>query len=141
MSDIIEMDKTLAEFDGWSLGTVGYYGQRDGEIDDETDWQVENRAWLDQMEIESVGRYWVKIAENKYYEYHDLRYHKDWNLIMPVWVKFRDLRFDNESAEKGHSEWCGSLSWYLYSSNEPARFCERLYYAITWYNSLKRVEK
>lgn len=63
-----------------------------------------------------------------------LKYHSDWNWLMPAWVKFRNLNLDS----KEYSEWCSSLGWYLYSSDEPSRFCERVAYAIQWYNTLKK---
>lgn len=60
----------------------------------------------------------------------DIVYHQSWDALMPVWMKFRDLEIKNPE----HAEWCYSLSWYLYSSNDPKRFWERLCYAIKWFN-------
>lgn len=65
---------------------------------------------------------------------NQLEFHSDWNWLMPAWIKFRNLNLDS----KEYSEWCSSLGWYLYSSDEPSRFCERLAFAIKWYNTLKK---
>lgn len=62
------------------------------------------------------------------------QYHTSWDFLMPVWIKFRNLNLDS----KEYSEWCSGLGWYLYSSDEPSRFCERIAYAIQWYNTLKK---
>ena len=62
------------------------------------------------------------------------RYDKFWDWIMPVWIKFRDLNIDS----KEYSDWLSSLSWYMYSANEPKALFERLVYAIKWYNEQKK---
>jgi hypothetical protein len=72
----------------------------------------------------------VFLYDNAWTPVPRLKYHSSWDWIIPVWIKFRKLELDN----KYFSEWCNSLSWYLYSSDEPSRFAERLYYAIQWYN-------
>lgn len=68
---------------------------------------------------------------------NDLKYHTSWEWIMPVWIKFRKIEAPIE-LEKSFSEWLSSLGWYLYSSDEPIRFFERLVYAIKWYNEQKK---
>jgi hypothetical protein len=60
-----------------------------------------------------------------------LEFNVRWDWIMPVWMKFRDL--DLESNPE-YEQWIHSLQWYLFSSDEPGRFCDRLVYAIKWYN-------
>lgn len=62
------------------------------------------------------------------------KYSTDWNSLMSVWMKFRDLNIDI----KEYSDWLSSLSWYMYSANEPKQFFERLVYAIKWYNEQKK---
>lgn len=62
-----------------------------------------------------------------------------WDGVMPVWVKFRDLDFVEDSKEDlKHRDWIDSLFWYLYSSSEPKRFSQRIAHAIKWYNSTKK---
>lgn len=108
-------DKTdnelIAEFHGWKKYKVGE--KRTGQ------WH-----WTFQQ--------WGKAN----FDSGSFQYHTSWDWIMPVWVKFRDLDFveDSESDHK-HMDWINSLQWYLFSSDEPKRFAERLAYAIKWYNS------
>jgi hypothetical protein len=64
-----------------------------------------------------------------------LKYDTSWDWIMPVWIKFRNLNCSYPRYE----EWINSLQWYLYSSDEPKRFFERLVYAIKWYNENTKV--
>lgn len=59
-----------------------------------------------------------------------LNYHERWDLLMPVWIKWRKTVPISSEAE----EWTSSLSYYLLTSDEPKRFFERMYYAITWLN-------
>lgn len=66
-----------------------------------------------------------------------LRFDKSWDWIMPVWAKFRDLEMTH--GNKGaHGRWIYSLQWYLFSSDDPKPFAERMHYAIKWYNSTKQ---
>lgn len=59
----------------------------------------------------------------------------DWNKLMPVWIKFRDLEFTKDSQlYRDHQDWIVALQCYLFSSDDPKRFADRLYYAIKWYN-------
>lgn len=68
----------------------------------------------------------------------DLKYHKSWDWLMPVWIKFRNLEFSEDSqSDHDHRDWINSLQWYLFSSDEPKRFAERMVFAIKWYNSQK----
>lgn len=126
--------KLIANFMGLQFVRVGYTG-----TDSETKWQRENADWFDRhydFHDNSVGDYAVNIEKDLIFWQSDLNYYTSWDCIMPVWVKFRDLDFveDSESDHK-HMDWINSLQWYLFSSDEPKRFAERLAYAIKWYNS------
>lgn len=68
----------------------------------------------------------------------DLNFHRSWDLLMPVWVKFRNLVNDNKHVLESNRR-LDSLSWYLYCANEPKTFHERMYYAIQWYNSQQKL--
>lgn len=59
-----------------------------------------------------------------------LNYHERWDLLMPVWIKWRNT----VPVCKDSDDWKNSLSYYLLTSDEPKRFHHRLYYAIIWYN-------
>lgn len=77
-------------------------------------------------------KYWSRPGWQGQHE--TLRFHDSWDWIMPVWIKFRDLF---EPPNTKHEDWINSLQWYLFSSDSPKRFAERLAYAIKWYNSTK----
>lgn len=60
-----------------------------------------------------------------------IQYERSWDVLMPVWIKFRNLNIKGEEYDK----WLDALGWYLYNSNEPGSFFERLVQAIKWLNS------
>jgi hypothetical protein len=76
--------KIIAKFMGLDAVTIGYYG-----MDNETEWQVKNREWLDRPEIveqynNSVGDYYVNIKRNIIIPQEEINYSKDWNDLMGV---------------------------------------------------------
>lgn len=78
-------------------------------------------------------RFWSDAkAINRFYS-ESLHYHESWDELMPVWTKFRQLM--KPGSNDMFDEWVNSLGYYLLSSERPDRFCERLYYAIQWYNN------
>ncbi len=74
----------IAEFLGFEKVRIGYFG-----MSDQTKWQVKNEQWLERNEIDSVGWYIVNVKKNKFFEWNDVAYHKDWNWLMPAWFKFQ----------------------------------------------------
>lgn len=93
MSDkqwIDEGIEKIAAFEGWQLVSIGYCGRRDGRDDDETEWQIANKGWLEKMGINSVGKYFVNIKEDKFieqfneHEEDNLNYYTNWNHMMRV---------------------------------------------------------
>lgn len=62
---------------------------------------------------------------------NEIKYHSSWDWLMTAWIKFRNLNIKGEE----YDQWLDGLGWYLYSSDEPILFFERLVYAIKWYNS------
>lgn len=82
-----EQNILIAKFMGFELIRVGYVGQNDGDVDDETDWQRENDRWLDEVGISSVGRYIVNVPEKKWFLWEDVRYDESWEWLMPVGEK------------------------------------------------------
>lgn len=70
------------------------------------------------------------------YNAEELRFEQSWDWIIPAWIRFRDLDFPkNSDLELKHTAWVTSLQWYLFSSNEPKRFTERMAYAIKWFET------
>jgi hypothetical protein len=130
----LQKKKVIANFMGYEFVTVGYTGTKS-----ETRWQKKNIDWFDShydFHDNSVGDYAVNIEENKIEWQDDLKYFESWDCIMPVWTKFRDLDEEGEQFDG----WITSLGWYLFSSDTPDRFADRLYYAIKWYNTKRTPE-
>lgn len=87
----------IAKFMGLELIRIGYYGRK-GLEDGETEWQVENREWLDKPEIvafydHSVGNYFVNIKENIIIPEDEINYQDDYNYLMEVVEKIENQGF------------------------------------------------
>jgi hypothetical protein len=84
------MEKTdnelIAEFMGFKKVTVGYFG------DDETEWQTDNREWMDKVDLNSVGDYAVDVQNDSWRAWESVKYHKSWNQLMPVVAKISEYR-------------------------------------------------
>lgn len=66
-----------------------------------------------------------------------LRYHCSWDWLRPVWVKFRDLKFSEETAMKLHLNYVARLAQDIaYGTIEE--FHHNLHIAITWLNQQKQ---
>lgn len=79
------MDKyttAFAEYMGFEIVKIGYFG-----CEDETQWQLDNEEWMEQVGIESVGIYGVDKILNEWYEYDDLKYTTSWDWLLKVWYK------------------------------------------------------
>lgn len=103
---IAEMNRVIAVFDGWEC--------------------YEDRAGI-----------WFKkegLIECLHPKLQELRYHSDWQSLMPVWHKFRDLRFEREKHSFVFSterQYIGTMI--AYHGIEEAH--QALYNAICWYNT------
>lgn len=96
--NITDMNRVIAEYQGYEMVTVNYCDDPD-----ETEWQRQNELWMEQVGMESVGDYYVKVHENKWMEVDDAMYHEDWRLLMPVYHTIREQAFafrDNPEACK-----------------------------------------
>jgi hypothetical protein len=133
----INMNEVIARFDGWELITVGYFGKRGyGDIDDETDWQVQNREWMDKVDLQNVGRYFVKIKEDKFIEYRDLKYHSDWNWLHRAWDKFHKWYSEDENYVRNHEvyeKFIAPMKRYMILGKIHMAHT-LLFEAIQWYN-------
>lgn len=58
--------RTIMEFLGYDLVEVSYFGA------DEAVWQVENREWMDEVELHSVGIYFVDMLGHTFVSTNDL---------------------------------------------------------------------
>lgn len=89
-----------------------------------------NEATIEQMN-EAIAKFIGDHREKQWEAGMPLKYHTSWDWLMPVWTKFRQLM--KPGSNDMFDEWVNSLGYYLLSSERPDRFCERLYYAIQWY--------
>lgn len=69
----------------------------------------------------------------------NLEYHTDYNWLMSVWVKFRDMRLNTNNIKLAdkffeHKERVGENI----SFDSHAKAHKALYEAITWYQNLKK---
>jgi len=94
-----EGNKLIAEFMGWQLVTVGYFG---GE--EETQWQRDNSDWMDEVNMDDVGDYFVNVPENKWL-YADVSYHTSWDWLMPVVEKIETLGYQFKQCSKRVEIW------------------------------------
>ena len=79
----------ILSFLGYKLFRVGYVGQEIGFSDDETEFQRENRDWLDRLEIDEVGDYAFKpgVLHKKSIDekWNDvLKFSQDWNWLLAI---------------------------------------------------------
>lgn len=84
------------------------------------------------MEANEMNKVMHDFTEVKFVtKYAD--YHKSYDLLMPVWVKFRDLNLENMVYSKLRGDLIFSISC------KPIKETHRLIYeAITWYNQLNK---
>jgi len=68
---------------------------------------------------------------NKYVIPSDMKYHVYWDWLMPVWIKFRDLEYQERMLN--HSHWRFIISNQLYFAKDPSELFPLLVSAIKWY--------
>lgn len=72
------------------------------------------------------------IAEFDSYPVSDCNYHASYDMLMPVWVKFRDLKLDGVVDNRTHHLHCEIISISIYNSPIQEAF-EKLVEGIKWY--------
>lgn len=91
------MNEAIARFMGYEKVTVGYFG-----CDDETEWQRKHAFWMDKVGIESVGDYFVDVANDEWLFCDDVNYDKSWDALMPVVEKIRGMGYHIEITISVH---------------------------------------
>jgi hypothetical protein len=111
-------NEVLANFDGLTrVGTLN------GDIFTQTGWNIPSDCPYALDMIVTSG---------------DLNYHKDWSALMPVWYKFRDLKFDEVANQIEHSNIRTVIGAAILNEGPtPAAACALLANAIRWYNQIK----
>lgn len=133
---VLSNNRLIAEFMGYERVRIGYFDDDDPE-EGETEWQVKNRAWMDEVEINSVGEYYVNVPAKEWVEEEDLNYHQDWNKLMEVWYKFLGLRFAGHNDQFKHAEIKTTVGYAILYGDINLAY-QRLVEAINWYNSTKQ---
>ncbi len=76
--------------------------------------------------------FWMGDDANEYPD--EIKYHKSWNWLMPVWYQFKDLKFEEETARKLHLNYVARLAQDLaYGTIEE--FFHNIGIAIKWYDN------
>lgn len=66
-------------------------------------------------------------------------YSENWSRLMPVWYKFRDLKFDEVANQIEHSNIRTVIGAAILNEGPtPAAACALLANAIRWYQSVKK---
>ncbi len=115
--EIIESNKILAEFEGYK-----YYPHPN-----------KDAGWRKEGGHIKLGRKYYLARTHK-----DLRYHSDYNDLMRVWFKFKnlDLKLDNNRHQfliQDHKGYIDLIS-HLITTTSINCVCGRLVEAIKWYN-------
>lgn len=77
------------------------------------------------------------FEKNGNWRYHyELNYHGDWNHLIKVWCKFRDLKIDDLKAEIEHSVFKENIAHCICYRDIQSTF-QSIVSAIQWYNSIK----
>lgn len=113
--EIIEGDKLLSEFDGWKFIR---------EV------KLKKQTLPFYRKFNSEGR----CIHSGIYEVPS--YNKNWEGLMSVWFKFRDLKFKKTEDQIKHAHHQQEVSYAICYEEKNA--AKKLAQAIKWYNSLKK---
>jgi hypothetical protein len=83
----------------------------------------------------------VHTCEGQVYgDWHDITlFQTSWERLMPVWYKFRDLKFNDLGDELSHDYFCDNLRYTISEAGpSPSEACKLLAEGIRWYNTIKK---
>lgn len=127
-------NELIAKFMGYEIVVIDYFGTKDA-----TEWQIKHEDWLENVGLEYVGKYLVKVDENEFIDWDDVYYSASYEQFMPVWVKFRDLKLSERHGDK-HKQWVRAIGYTILNKTlEDA--CSHLVMGIKWYNEVKPLTK
>jgi hypothetical protein len=66
-----------------------------------------------------------------------LHYHSNWEWLIPVWYKFRDLRFDDAKSQFKHADFKLNISYCICYRDIQSAF-QSIISGIQWYNQLNK---
>ena len=99
----------------------------------------------DSNELIAIFDGWELVDENnaqafekngRWLYHYQLNYNVDWNHLINVWYKFRDLRIEDLKAEIEHSNFKLNISYCICYRDIDSAF-QSIVSAIQWYNSIK----
>lgn len=77
---------------------------------------------------------------NEYPLYSMPAFHLRWELLMPVWYKFKDLKIDIKDGQLAFAIHCTKIEHaILHKGPLPTEACKLLAQAIEWYNANKQL--
>jgi hypothetical protein len=70
----------------------------------------------------------------------NLQYNSSWDWLMPVWYKFRDLKFEGEEVSQEHALFSMAINVAIIHKckDSPLPAFNELVSAINWYNTIKQ---
>ena len=91
-----EGNKVIAEFMGYEKVKIGYFG-----TDEETDWMRKNKKWMDEVGLDNIGDFFVKIdgIKSRWFYCEDAKYHSSWDELIPVLQKIRTINYGKMVTE------------------------------------------
>lgn len=76
---------------------------------------------------------YIGSGKSSVWDIDEMEYHTSWDWLMPVWYKFRDLKFTEETPQKLHNNYVARLAQDIaYGTIEE--FFHNIQIAINWYN-------
>lgn len=118
----------IAMFMDFDIVYVGY-----ADSEEESLWQRNHEEWMNKVGLTQVGRYIVNVETNIWHHWYDMKYHSSWDWLRPVWDKFRDLKFTEETSMKLHLNYVARLAQDI-AYGTIDEFHHNIHIAIQWYN-------
>jgi hypothetical protein len=85
---IEENNDLIAKFMGYEKVTIGYF-----DSDNVTQWQKDNKEWMEKVKMDLIGDYYVNISKNEFFNLKDLWY-LEWNNLMTVVDKIESMYYE-----------------------------------------------
>lgn len=108
--------------------------------------EIMDKAIAEFMEFETSKEPYLSYSRTMYlvrgywWPLRKLKYHTSWDWLRPVWDKFRDLKFSEETAMKLHLNYVARLAQDIaYGTIEE--FHNNLSISIQWYNQQKQKDE
>jgi hypothetical protein len=92
---------------------------------------------LESYQDSRYGKLWPDPLGTHHTEF-SLQYNTDWRWLMPVWYKFRDLKFEGFHGHRiSHENFVFRISAAILHKDSPEPTFNELVKGIEWFNSIK----